>query len=145
MSWASQSAARRTSSRCAGSALTDGIAMNSRSSSTQACSTAGHFTELRRLVAELGSVCERTQLLQRLVLDLADPLARHVERPADLVERPRSLAVQAKAHLDHAALALAEHLQRAAERLVPQRQRSPLVGQRLRVVLDEVAELRLLV
>src|SRR5436190_12887003 len=98
-----------------------------------------------RHVAELLRLGERAQLLQRLVLDLADALAGDVERAADLVERARGLAVQAEAHLDHAALALAEHLQRAAERLVPQRQRRPLVGERLRLILDEVPELRLLV
>src|SRR5438094_10442445 len=43
------SAARRTSSACAGSALTLGIAMNSRNSSSQEASTGGEFSCRRRL------------------------------------------------------------------------------------------------
>src|SRR5919204_3607721 len=110
---ASHSAARTTSSRCAGSALTDGIAMNSRSSSSQAASTPANFTQqkrdspragavpwcdelrrcadpaaatghdsggLRGLVAELGRIGQGAELLQALVLDLADSFSRDVER-----------------------------------------------------------------
>src|SRR5262249_11514180 len=98
-----------------------------------------------RDVAELLRLGERAQLLQRLVLDLADALAGDVERAADVVECPRRLAVQPEPHLEHAALALAEHLQGPGERLVAERQRGLLVGKRLRLVFDEVAELRLLV
>src|SRR5205807_106334 len=61
-----------------------------------------------RDVAELHRVRERTQLLQALVLDLADSLARHVERPADLVEGARMLAVEAVTQLEHLALAARE-------------------------------------
>ena len=43
------------------------------------------------------------------MLDLADPLARDVERPADLVERARLLAVQPVTKLEHAPLALRHH------------------------------------
>jgi hypothetical protein len=45
-------------------------------------------------VANALSVGERAQLLQALVLDLPDPLARDVERATDLVERARLLAVE---------------------------------------------------
>src|SRR4051812_11661523 len=62
-------------------------------------------------VAELLRLGQRLQLLQRLVLDLADALARDVERPADLVERPRVLAAEAVAELEHAALAVGEVLE----------------------------------
>src|SRR5262245_15941516 len=44
---------------------------------------------------------ERPQLLQALVLDLPDPLTRHVERTPDLVQRARLLAAQAVAELEH--------------------------------------------
>src|SRR5436190_23604067 len=63
---------------------------------------------LLRDVAELDRIRERAQLLQALILDLADSLARHVERPADLVEGARMLAVQAVAQLEHLALAARE-------------------------------------
>ena len=53
--------------------------------------------QVLRDVSELLAVGQRAELLQALVLDLADPLARHLERAADLVERARLLAVQAVA------------------------------------------------
>src|SRR3954454_4016288 len=71
-----------------------------------------------RHVAELLGLRERLQLLQRLVLDLADALARDVERPPDLVERARVLAAEAVAQLEHAALAVGEVLQRLAQGLL---------------------------
>src|SRR5436189_1770106 len=94
------SPALRTSPSCAGSALTLGIRTNSVRSSSQAWSTARESmaaervsAKLRRDVLERLRFCERAELLQALVLDLADPLARNVERPPHLVERARVLAV----------------------------------------------------
>ncbi len=46
------------------------------------------------------------ELLQRVVLDLADPLARDSERLTDLLERARLGAAETEAQLDHLALAL---------------------------------------
>src|SRR5690242_7280933 len=71
-----------------------------------------------RAVAQLLRLRERLQLLERLVLDLADALARDVERAAHLVERARVLAAEAVAQLEHAALAVGEVLQRLAQRLL---------------------------
>src|SRR5436189_4372189 len=48
------------------------------------------------------------ELLQRVVLDLADALARDAERTADLLERARLHPVEPEAELDHAPLALRE-------------------------------------
>src|SRR3954451_2770296 len=97
-----------------------------------------------RHVAELLSLRERLQLLQRLVLDLADALARHVERAADLVQRAGMLAAEPVAQLEHPALAVGEVLQRLAQGLLREdlgralvRRLGPLVG-------DELAELGLL-
>src|SRR5215208_2232971 len=59
-----------------------------------------------RDVAELLRLRERLQLLQRLVLDLADALACHVERAAHLVERAGMLAAEPVAQLEHPALAV---------------------------------------
>src|SRR3569833_1989552 len=96
-------------------------------------------------VAELLALGERAELLQALVLDLADPLARHLEDAADLVEGLRLLAVQAVAELEDAPLAVAERAEAAGQRLDAECRVGRLVGQRLALVLDEVAELRVVV
>jgi hypothetical protein len=80
-----------------------------------------------------------------VILDLADALARDVERTADLVEGARSLAVQPEAELEDAPFSVAELGERLRERLVAELEAGDLVGQRLGLVLDEVAELGLVV
>src|SRR3954451_13590548 len=95
-------------------------------------------------VAELLGLRERLQLLQRLVLDLADALARDVERPPDLVERARVLAAEPVAELEDAALAVGEVLQRLAQRLLREDLGGALVGRLGALVGDELPELRLL-
>src|ERR1700710_2383937 len=84
------------------------------------------------------------ELLQRLVLDLADALARDVERPPDLVERARMLAAEAVAQLQHATLAVGEVLQRFLQRLFGQQVRGPVERGLGLLVGDELAELGLL-
>src|SRR5215218_2634685 len=95
-------------------------------------------------VAELLGLRERLELLERLVLDLADALARHVERAPDLVERARVLPAQAVAELEHAPLAVGEVLQRLAQRLLGEDLGGALVGRLGPLVGDELAELGLL-
>src|SRR5215213_5430641 len=95
-------------------------------------------------VAELLGLRERLQLLERLVLDLADALARHVERATDLVQRARVLAAEAVAQLEHAALAVGEVLQRLAQRLLGEDLRGALVRRLGPLVGDELTELGLL-
>src|SRR5215208_7331395 len=95
-------------------------------------------------VAELLGLRERLQLLERLVLDLADALARHVERAADLVQRARVLAAEAVAQLQHATLAIGEVLQRLAQGLLGEDLRGALVRRLGPLVGDELAELGLL-
>ena len=88
----------------------------------------------------LGQLLE---LLQRVVLDLADALAGDPERAADLLERQRLVAAQAVAQLDHLALALGQRVERPLDVLalkVLRRRLERLLGL---VVGDEVAELRL--
>jgi hypothetical protein len=97
-----------------------------------------------RDVAELLGLREGLQLLERLVLDLADALARHVERAADLVERAGVLAAQAVAQLEDAALAVGEVLQRLAQRLLREDLGGALVRRLGPLVGDELAELGLL-
>src|SRR5262245_42590258 len=87
---------------------------------------------------------QRLELLQRVVLDLADALARDPERLADLLERARLRAVEPVTKLDDTPLALRERRQRELDVLAPQRQRRG-VERRLRsLVRDEVTERRVL-
>src|SRR5438552_6173934 len=137
------SAARRTSSWCAGSALTEGIAMNSRSSSNQACSTAGESSYRLGDFAQLDRVRQGPKLLQALVLDLPDALARDVERPPDLVQRPRVLAVEAVAQLEHLALPARERPEDLPQRLLAHRDLGLLVREGQVGVGEEVSELGL--
>src|SRR5438876_10026703 len=99
--------------------------------------------ELRH-VAKLLRLGQALQLLQRLVLDLAYPLARDVERPPDLVERARVLAVEPVAQLEHAPLAEAQRSEHAQQRRLAQLDLGGVLGQRLALVGEEVPELRLL-
>src|SRR5829696_4471324 len=95
-------------------------------------------------VAEALGLGERLELLERVVLDLADALARHVERAADLLERERARAGQAEAHLDHLALALGQRVEGAADVLLAEVLRRHLERRDRALVLDEVAQLGLL-
>src|SRR5215217_4644294 len=95
-------------------------------------------------VAQPLRLGQRLELLQRVVLDLADALARDVERAADLLQRERARAGEPEAHLDDLALALRERVERLAHVLAAE-----VVGRLVergdrRLVLDEVAELGLL-
>ena len=94
-----------------------------------------------RDVADALCVGECTELLQALVLDLADPLAGDLEMATDLVKRPRLLAVEAVAQLEHLALALGEVVEDASQRLPLQRRLGQLVRERRGLVCKEVAEL----
>src|SRR5204862_2196332 len=95
-------------------------------------------------VAQLLGLGQRLQLLERLVLDLADALAGDVEGAPHLVERAGVLAAQSVAQLEYAPLAVGEILQRLAQRLLGQDLRRPLVGRLRALVGDELAELGLL-
>src|SRR5436309_6296726 len=95
-------------------------------------------------VAELLGLCERLELLERLVLDLPDALARDVEGAPDLVERAGVLPTQPVAQLEYAALAVGEVLERLAERLLGEDLRGTVVRRLGALVGDELTELGLL-
>src|SRR3954453_23418533 len=99
----------------------------------------------RRLhdVAQPLRLGQRLELLERVVLDLADALARDVERAPDLLQRARPAARQAEAHLDDLALALRQRRQRTVHVLLAEVLRGDLERRLGRLVLDEVAELGL--
>src|SRR5207247_5276010 len=73
----------------------------------------GDFAQLLRL-------SQRLELLEGLILDLADPLAGDVERPPDLVEGAGVLAAEPVAELQHAALAVGEVFERLPQGLLGQ-------------------------
>src|SRR5205807_3892875 len=85
------------------------------------------------------------QPLERLRLDLADALARHAERAADLLQRLRvGISVEAVAELEDVALALRQVLQRAVEHLLLEAHVHLLLDASVRG-RDQLAELRALV
>jgi hypothetical protein len=96
------------------------------------------------VVAQLLGLVEFLELLERAVFDLPDALARDVERSADLVECARALAADAVAQLEHAALAVAEVLERVSQRFLGENLHRALVGRLGSVVCDQAAEVGLL-
>src|ERR1019366_7222980 len=96
------------------------------------------------VVAQFLGLREVLELLERLVLDLADPLARDIERTADLIERARVLAAEAVAQLEHAPLAVAEVFERVSQGFLGEDLHGALVWRLGLFVGDELAELGLL-
>src|SRR5438128_7368566 len=93
---------------------------------------------------ELAAPRRVAQLAQRLGLDLADPLARHREVLADLLEGVLAAFADAEAHLDHLLLARRQRLEDRF-RLFAQVQVDHRVRRREDVaVLDEVAKMAVL-
>src|SRR6202022_2054829 len=92
-------------------------------------------------VAQLLSLGEALQLLERLVLDLANALARDVEGTTHLVQRARMLAAEAIAELEHAPLAIGEVLQRLTQRFLGQDLGGTLIRGLRALVGDELPEL----
>src|SRR3954468_4317786 len=94
-------------------------------------------------VSEALCLGKRLELLERVVLDLPDALARDVERPPDLLQRVRTRAGQAEAHLDDFPLALRKRIQRPPHVLLAEVLGGHLEGRLGGLVLDEVAQLGL--
>src|SRR5215471_8507855 len=84
------------------------------------------------------------ELPQRLRLDLPDPLARHVEGPADFLERVLGAVADAEPHLEDLLLARRQGLQDPARLLLQVRDEDRVDGREDAPVLDEVAQMRIL-
>src|SRR5205085_6097521 len=78
-------------------------------------------------VPQLLRLSQGLKFLERLILDLPDPLARDVEGTPNLIQRPRMLAAEPIAQLEHPALPVAEVLERLAQCLLGQDLGCPLV------------------
>src|SRR5262245_66617274 len=84
------------------------------------------------------------ELAQRLRLDLADPLAGHVELLADLLEGPGTPVLEAESELEHAPLAAGQRVENALDLLLEELVRGRLCRGQRTPILDEVAEMRIL-
>src|SRR5262245_17663867 len=86
------------------------------------------------------------QLAERLRLDLADSLARDVERGADLFERARAAVLgQTEPETYHLRLALAQRFEHLVHLVLQHRERRGLSRRDYARVLDEIAEVRVVV
>src|SRR3954463_13123463 len=84
------------------------------------------------------------QLAQRLRLDLADPLASHVELLADLLEGPGTPVLETEPELEHASLAAGQGVKDGLDLLLQELVRRRLCRSKCPAVLDEVAEVGVL-
>src|SRR3954449_5775984 len=84
------------------------------------------------------------ELLQRVVLDLADALARDAEGAADLLERLRRAALQAEAERDDLPLAERQRMEGLLDVLSAEAELRRVERALGRLVLDEVPEARVL-
>src|SRR4051794_11174282 len=137
---ASRSTAGAQPATSASSART--ASSSSRSSAPRTPASAGIRTPLADCVAERLRLGQVLELLERVVLDLPDPLAGHAKRAADLLERARLAAEQPVAELDHLAFPPRERAQRVHDVFATQHQLSRVVRRLRGLVLDEVAERR---
>src|SRR6476469_11230863 len=99
---------------------------------------------LLEVVLELAAPGRVAQLAQRLGLDLADPLASDVELLADLLEGPGTPVLEAEAELEHAPLAAGQRVEHRLHLLLEQLVRRGLGRRQGATVLDEVAEVGVL-
>src|SRR3954454_6984570 len=87
---------------------------------------------------------ELLQLLQRVVLDLPDSLARDAERPPDLLERQRLMPAKPVTQLDHLPLALRQRVEHLLDVLALKSLGGGVERLLGPIVRDEISELRLL-
>src|SRR5256886_3773129 len=106
--------------------------------------TASTNRPILHAVLEALRLRQGLQLLEGVVLDLTDSLAGDAEGLADLLERARLTAGEPESQLDHLALALGQRRQGMLDVLAPKRQRGVLVRRFDLIVLDEIAELGVL-
>src|SRR5215208_7758012 len=93
---------------------------------------------------ELARPARVLEFAKGLGLDLADTLAGHRELLADLFEGVVGVHADAEAHAQHALLARRERGENARRRLAQVRLDRRVDGQDRILVLDEVAEVRIL-
>src|ERR687896_116156 len=106
---------------------------------------AAAFTTRRsEAISQALRLGKRFELLEGVVLDLADALAGDAERSTDLLERPRPPPGEPEAELDHLALAIWQRVECTLDVLAAEGQRGRVERGLGLLVGDEVAELGLL-
>src|SRR5215470_4142203 len=151
--WHSPTPIRRPTERCRGSLPADGAAsaiIGARASTTISPGSAGrNFFESAEVLiiqkaAQLAAAARVLELAQRLGLDLADALARHRELLADLFQRVVFVHADAEAHTDYTLLARRERGKRARRSLAQVRLNRGVYRRDRVLVLDEIAEMGIL-
>src|SRR5215831_523352 len=94
--------------------------------------------------AQLARAARVLELAQRFRLDLADALARHRELLADLLQGVVGVHADAEAHAQHTLLARRQRGQDARRRLAQIGLDRGIERQHRILVLDEIAEMRIL-
>ena len=100
---------------------------------------------LAQVVPQLLRAAWMPQLAQRLGFDLADALSRHAELAADLFQRALPAIVEAEAQGNDAALALRERAEHVVHGIAQQRLGRFLDRRNRLGVLDEIAQLAILI
>src|SRR6478609_8498124 len=99
---------------------------------------------LLQIVLQLAAPARVAELAERLRLDLANALAGHVELLAHFLERPRPAVLQPEPELEHAPLATGQRVEHRLDLFLEELVRRRLGGRQRAAVLDEVAEVRVL-
>src|SRR5438105_5868100 len=100
--------------------------------------------DLLEIVLELLAARWMTQLAQRLRLDLPDALSGDTEALAHLLQRPLVAVDEAEAELQHPALARGQRVEDVLHLGAQHGERGSLRGRGGLLVLDEVAEVGIL-
>src|SRR5450756_1937723 len=80
----------------------------------------GPAAGLLQVVLELAGAARVAEVMQRLPLDLADPLAGDVELLADLLKRAGAAVLQPEAQLEHSALTAGQRVEHGCN-LLPEK------------------------
>src|ERR1051326_2822203 len=100
---------------------------------------------LAQVIAQLLGSARMPQLAKRFGFDLSDPLPRNAEFTTDFLQRTLASVVQAETQGDDAALALGQRAEHVVHRVSQQRLRCFFDGRHCLGVLDQVAQLAVLV
>src|SRR5450759_4013499 len=92
---------------------------------------------LHQIVPQLAGAARVAEVMQRLPLDLADPLAAHVELLADLLKRAGAAVLQPDAQLEHSALTAGQRVEHGRHLLLEEPVRRGLGRGQRGAVLDE--------